>query len=57
MNREIDSQINIGRTIESLDEGLDEFKSSSKDQTTFEGYVAKNVDKNSDPVVPELEID
>lgn len=57
MNREIDSQINIGRTMESLDEGLDEFKSSSKDQTTFDGYVAKNVDKNSEPVVPELEMD
>lgn len=58
--REIDSQMiksGVGRTVKSIDGHSDNFQNSSKEQTTFDNYVAEKVEKKSEPLVPENEVD
>ena len=56
--REIDHQMitsGVGRTIKSIDGHSDVFQNSSKEQTTFDKYVAEKVEKKQEPLVPEVD--
>ena len=53
--REIDNQMiksGVSRTIKSIDGHSDVFQNSSKEQTTFDNYVAEKVEKKPEPLVP-----